>query len=258
MVAPKRYAPAKQCIYCGDRDTSTRSLGDEHIIPRALGGSLILPDASCIICEGFTSRIETICTGRLEVLRPQFQIRGRKSNRVKRSLPFRRNHQDLPTSVPVHDHPSLVIVPTWGVPGILENLDPNIERTHSNHLIPVVSNFGDRLNGLGGTIAFEGVRGLYYSLMLAKISHAFASAELGVQSFHPFLPALIRGHPSFPVMHFVGNRLPAQPPSDQMHEISISLESLDDGRRYWIVRLKLFAMKEHMPTYDIVVGEPQG
>jgi Carbohydrate-binding module 48 (Isoamylase N-terminal domain) len=36
-------------------------LGDEHIIPLAFGGNLLLPEASCRACEKITSRIETHC-----------------------------------------------------------------------------------------------------------------------------------------------------------------------------------------------------
>lgn len=51
------YSPPAACIYCGDR---TGPFGDEHIIPRNLGGSLVFKDASCKCCEKIINKeIET-------------------------------------------------------------------------------------------------------------------------------------------------------------------------------------------------------
>ena len=44
----KVFVPVGRCIYCGAGDCA---LGDEHIIPQALGGNMILPAASCHDCE---------------------------------------------------------------------------------------------------------------------------------------------------------------------------------------------------------------
>lgn len=50
---PLPYPEIGHCIYCGATrySTSRRRLGDEHIIPKALGGTLILKRASCQRCE---------------------------------------------------------------------------------------------------------------------------------------------------------------------------------------------------------------
>lgn len=45
----KRYPPVGQCIYCG-RMPPEVALEEEHIIPLAINGGLILPDASCRRC----------------------------------------------------------------------------------------------------------------------------------------------------------------------------------------------------------------
>jgi hypothetical protein len=49
-----RFPPVGQCIYCGSRN----KLSDEHIVPFALGGRLILPKASCPECAKITSAFE--------------------------------------------------------------------------------------------------------------------------------------------------------------------------------------------------------
>jgi hypothetical protein len=50
----KRYKPVGTCIYSGSQD----DLRDEHIIPKALNGDWILPEASCRACEAITSKFE--------------------------------------------------------------------------------------------------------------------------------------------------------------------------------------------------------
>ena len=44
----KVYPPVGRCIYCF---ASNCNLGDEHIIPQALGGNIILHGASCSACD---------------------------------------------------------------------------------------------------------------------------------------------------------------------------------------------------------------
>ncbi len=55
-----RYAPAGECIYCGTRD----GLSEEHIVPFALGGTHVLPEASCKTHRDVTSGFEgRVCRG---------------------------------------------------------------------------------------------------------------------------------------------------------------------------------------------------
>ena len=49
-----RYEPVNECIYCD----ATENLSDEHVIPFALSGRIVLPAASCPGCATMTSRIE--------------------------------------------------------------------------------------------------------------------------------------------------------------------------------------------------------
>ena len=56
----KRYGPVGRCIYCGACEQDGL-LSREHIIPSALNGNLILPDASCEACRGITHAYEGHC-----------------------------------------------------------------------------------------------------------------------------------------------------------------------------------------------------
>jgi hypothetical protein len=67
----KVFPPVKCCIYCGAQDCK---LGDEHIIPQALGGNMILPAAACRECERMVgSQLE----GHIPRASPSVTIRSR-------------------------------------------------------------------------------------------------------------------------------------------------------------------------------------
>jgi hypothetical protein len=68
-----------QCIYC----RATRDLRDEHVIPFALGGQLVLADASCAACERITSAFEA------KVLRG-FMYRARNTGKFPTRRPKER------------------------------------------------------------------------------------------------------------------------------------------------------------------------
>lgn len=59
---PRFYQPVGRCIYCG---TAEEPLSDEHILPFALGGNLILPKASCETHRKTTQRIERTCATKM-------------------------------------------------------------------------------------------------------------------------------------------------------------------------------------------------
>jgi hypothetical protein len=52
------FASAKRCIYCLDAEPPfTR----EHVMPRGMGGGMILLEASCSDCQKIINEIETYC-----------------------------------------------------------------------------------------------------------------------------------------------------------------------------------------------------
>lgn len=82
----RRYPPYGSCIYCD----ALEGLTTEHIVPFGLGGTLELPDASCLRCATETSRVErAILRGELRPVR------------VFRALQSRRKHKDAPSTYPL-------------------------------------------------------------------------------------------------------------------------------------------------------------
>jgi hypothetical protein len=86
--------------------------------------------------------------------------------------------------------------------------------------------------------------------MLAKIGHAFAVAELGIDSFHPFLiPHIIRSELS-DCDKFIGGRGEDEVVSSELHELSLVG---GPDHEFVVVRIRLLA-RLGTPTYFLVVG----
>jgi hypothetical protein len=93
MTTPKVYKPVGRCIYCGELHYSKTGrpakLHDEHIIPFAFGGNLLLPEASCSECEKITSGFETHCVENMvRYTREHLGLRARRHRRRRKHLPI--------------------------------------------------------------------------------------------------------------------------------------------------------------------------
>ena len=115
----KRVESVGHCIYCG----ASENLSDEHVIPLALGGNIILPNSSCPNCATITSDFER------RVLRG-FMLSGRVAGNYPTRRPKKRP-KSLPLQVekqgefekidlPVQEHPALLLLPLLKPSGILK------------------------------------------------------------------------------------------------------------------------------------------
>jgi hypothetical protein len=259
MVAPKTFPAVGRCIYCRTDDVSQRTLGEEHIIPRGLGGNLVLREASCGACEAIINKFETECIDRqFLAARPHFGVKTRKSGVVPDMLPIKQMAGEVrPRRIPAASHPSLIVQFAFGEPSLWTGDEPNPKREGTMVIIMLVPDWGERLGLLPGqNMMLEKLRGDALGLLLAKIGHSYTVAKLGIDGFRPLLTDLIRGLPSGPCNHFIGERIPVQPPSDELHQIELRTETNHLGRTYHIVRVRLFATNKETLTYDVIVGEP--
>ncbi len=84
------YPPVGRCIYCFVTDCD---LGDEHIIPQALGGNIILRSASCSDCEriigaGVEQRLTHKTKGMFAAMRLRHNYKSKRPKTRPSSLPF--------------------------------------------------------------------------------------------------------------------------------------------------------------------------
>jgi len=124
---PKQYLPRQTqktypsphvCIYCGAKE----NLSDEHIIPKALGGRWILPQASCSGCSAITSAFEGVCARPiLGPLRLYYGFPTRRKKSRPKTMPLKvkltSEQQDWSeVNVKQEDYPFLVLLPQYDLP----------------------------------------------------------------------------------------------------------------------------------------------
>jgi hypothetical protein len=113
-----RFEPVGHCIYCG----STSDLSEEHIIPFALGGNLILPESSCATCRDITSKIETkVLRGFMLPARTVagFPTRHPRKRPTHFQLEAGRGGENLLLSLEASEFPALLPLPVFPPAGFL-------------------------------------------------------------------------------------------------------------------------------------------
>jgi hypothetical protein len=247
MKRENSYPPVGGCIYCSNAATSK-----EHIIPRSLGGMLLLPDASCSACAGITHAFEGQCADKLfSPIRRQFGLPSRSGKRRNKD-PKSAVLDGVSTIIPDGDFPGIIIGFAFDLPGIL-GLGPPAKAEFTGKVsIGMLPEFGNRMNRLGANeIKFvsTGITTLMFGRMLAKIAHAYAIAEMG-RSFKPLLLEIIKNPDEKFIGHLVGGGFGPLGAGDDLHEISID----PFFQRYVVVQIRLFADRS-LPTYWVVAGD---
>lgn len=192
----KVYNPVGTCIYCGT-DGGSEGLTDEHIVPFALLGNMILPKSSCRQCATVTSAFELICS------RSTYG-----SFRMREKLPTRRPAK-RPSEVSVEADGLPMMVAEAGAiagfpiirfktpPGALTippvaNDWPEVE-LEVKTAPPREPDHWDRLPRGNLTFAPVTFHIPSFARLCAKIAHGFAVAEFGIDGFEAWLPSYILG-----------------------------------------------------------------
>jgi hypothetical protein len=183
VIQNQRFAPIGECIYCGD----TQDLTDEHIIPLALGGTLILPDSSCKKCAAMTSAIE------LKVLRGfmyDARVIGNFPSRRKKLWPktwrmrlLTRGHDVVEHDLPLQEASALLMLPTLTRASILNNQPP----THGVNIVGIETiRFGKNIETLlrdrdvSGMEVTAQIQATEFAQLLAKIAYSYHVATQGL------------------------------------------------------------------------------
>lgn len=250
MIVPEgqthRYEPVGECIYCGDKS----ALSDEHIIPFGLGGTLILPDASCQACADITSRIERkVLRGFMHGARVVGNFPTRRKKERSKSVKTRLIHAGDATieqELPVNKAPGFLILPMFARATILDGKPPvegvTIIGTETIHfgaqLLDVVKDHGAQGIEFGGEWQVS-----EFAQLLAKIAYSFLVACTGLfpREETPLL-SLIRSEAD-DGGRWVGSHdytldIEKQKPQ---HALAFAPCRNSDGKNGYVVRIKLFA-----------------
>jgi hypothetical protein len=243
------YSPVGRCIYCGVA-SGVEKLGSEHIIPYSLGGNAILPDACCHNCGAIQTYIEGVCARKLyDRVRIQHGLPTRNPKNRPRTLAVDyefETHVERQFHRP-KDAPLMLMSFQFGLPGILRGKTESWFRP----VITSSKNFDTR-GAKRVKVDAPPVPINVFARMLAKIGHAYATAELGINVFKPLLPEIILNANAYP-FYLVGGE-PRIAPADPgiCHELRLGTTNVDD-KQFIMVNIRLFSYLG-TPIYRVVVG----
>jgi hypothetical protein len=192
------FAPTNACIYCGARGPGIK-LTDEHIVPLSLGGTYVLPKASCLECADKTKNLEGYAARQVfQDVRVEYEFPTRRPSERPRHLPLRESFSPSPESapirlVPTQEYPGTLILIVFEPAGILEGRSPN-EGAKGYPFIRFIGGRerGERLKeqGIDSKVYREFKADLFLRL-IAKIALGFAVAAWSLDSFEPTVRDII-------------------------------------------------------------------
>jgi hypothetical protein len=265
MKRRHEYAPVGRCIYCcGDGLPGRLTL--EHIIPESLGGMLELPEASCHDCQVITGAFEGENAGRLfRPIRRQLNFpsksRGKTRREQREKETFVVKIDGINRKISIAEYPGLITSFVFTLPTILLGISPTGESFTGGISLGILPEFGERLNALrakyGSKVEFP-TRGSAEAVgrLLAKIAHAYAAAEIGLDNFKPYLLGIIRNQDPYLLHHLVGSAAGTPPLSEDLHEIEIlPPEEIFGAGKLIVVKIHLFSNYPGIAAHYVVAGE---
>lgn len=260
----RKYEPTNNCCYCG----TAADLHDEHIIPFALGGKWIFPNASCADCGKKTGAFEGKCARTiLGPLRMMYDVQSRRKNERPDALPLkvRLDPGDEWTTidVPRDQYPFLILLPLYTLPDELSGLATTGKRDASTDKFWIRGACGKlgmqphlealaRQLGVAELMPTGETDNEVFCLMLAKIAHSFVSAEIGSDNFEPFLASMVRDLDIENRAQYIGGMQDQEPPSAHLHEVDFDKPGNTPPGTI-AIRIRLFACLG-TPTYYVAVG----
>lgn len=261
---PIRYPDRGVCLYCPAKELRPGTgleLSEEHIIAEGIGGSLILPKASCEKCAGITSAIESDVQLQL-LLAPKVAMGIRGKNRSPQTtmrLQTLKNGRNSRAVMLGNDrHPAILFLLALTTPNILARRVGPAASGMAGVWFHAFGSF-DGIKEMGieelASPSFDTIR---FCQFLAKIAHGFAAATATPGSYEPLLIDFIkkrvpRRGADISCYDFVGGVPKSFAPSSATHELT--LERLEArGTFYLSVHIRLFG---HLgsPVYSVVVGK---
>jgi hypothetical protein len=265
----RRYRSVGRCIYCSD---GRAELTDEHIIPFGLvGNSVIFESASCRACAKVTGGIEGIilqtCLGAFRARIEAPTRRPKKRRKVMSVNALRISAQTWKVigvaaklTLPIGEYPRTFAALEFPPPGLFLGLapgseikakdvalfDPDEMQAFFKRWLPPPS------PGEGIALEIGKVNRIAFMRMLAKITHAYAVAEIGMGKFRSLLPDLILGRSNIHSYLIGGD---CETPRDPTMVSIVRLGMVAIGNKEYLVAGFSLWPSTNTPQYVAVVGE---
>jgi len=176
QLREQRFKPANRCIYC---DAQKAKLTDEHIVPYSLGGTIVLPKASCTACQKLINDFETpIATQAYISFRSAQRFPSRTQSLLSHiPVEFEVGPLRIKRPIPIDDAPVPAIIPSFGLPPYMPG---GGEATPAKlNVLPIddkrwVRTFRHCKEASDATITSDGIRVEEFARLLTKISYGFA------------------------------------------------------------------------------------
>jgi hypothetical protein len=250
-----KFPPVNCCIYCR---TSDKELGDEHVVPYALGGNYVLPKASCPACSRITARFEGVtCRTTLGNLRMRYGFPTHRKRDRPNTIEIGTLNEDGSTGrrdIPVQEYPIGAFIPYFGRAGFFLGAPPNLDvlqATFKNHPTDELEDL-TRIYNWDGRISIKWMPN-EYALTIMKIAHCYAVSALNVDGFETIAVPYILGEESNFSYIFgqVGENTPASSPSP-VWDVSLRFEQKPNG----VLLVAHVSLLPGMgtPIYEVIVG----
>ena len=254
------YPSVGRCIYCGEE---TATLTDEHMIPLALQGALVMLRASCEPCREVTSRFETQFIKTAEHFRVRAGIRRRKPNKRKKAYWFSASNVaggKRRVLIPANEVPSTLMLFKLDRANILQGRPP-FDPTFK--WLPVLMSDGEELKRAMEKYGWDGsfqIKALInqFVRMLAKIGHSYAVSQVGLEAFTPLCLDIILGRDTN-YSYVIGGSLDLkdEPDSTSDHFLALGLIDQPHSPKLLVACIRLFQQMRGAPHYHVVVGRVQ-
>jgi hypothetical protein len=252
MKRRARYTAPALCIFCQKLPGTT----DEHIIPRGIGGNLVITNGTCVECLSKIAPFESsLINNDFEAARVFLEIPSKtKKKRYNLSIfkPVDPNdHKVLRRKyTSSEEHTGIVPFINYPPPGIESN------RSFSERF---PNGFGITLKCFvessreGHSLMHSSWDDLKFPRLLAKIAHCYWVAENGPFSASFVLPKYIFGERVDGLGYFLGGYQKTGVPGEDLHFIHHGINTIR-GAKWGFADIGLFANYGPQTNYRVYVG----
>lgn len=259
--------PFTHCIFCGS-ESGGEPFTDEHAIPAALGGRLVLKNATCLACRDITCAFESRCINSMfQGLRMNYRFTSARGRQKRPRLPLRirsADKTDKTVRLGRETHPSVVGFPEFALPTLITRQPDREKFGYLGRRVLAASNFPGNVRDLSRVHNAAMMRvdikvpEVDFGRLLAKVAHCWGVATLGVDGFSPLLKdAILKGDQKHLSRYVGGSERPQSPPNFAVYEERFIVHPLKDkisGEGLLVLEIESFAGVHLAPIYSICFG----